>query len=217
MRRILHLGLSIVDYFQRDIVIHTPIISLKKVEPSIQFLERAFDFSAMLITSKSTVEFFLKPYKKYFNPSLKIFSIGEKTSFAIKEAGFSVFQQAKHFTQEGLMEVIEPFKDKDWNFLFPRSNLARKEILRFFESAGMKMTSIICYETVFNPSFELIDLSQFDAIFFSCPSSVKFFFEKYPEAIINKEIIAIGEITYREIVNLNYNYNNKVNVIYKCN
>ena len=208
MKNLLHVGLSGLDYFPEKKVHHHPIIQLIDVGLSSEILEELPFFDNIVITSKSTVEFFLKKYKKFIDPSVKIFSIGPQTSSSIEKEGFRVYKQAERFTQEGLIEVFRHLNLSSDRILFPRSDLARNTIDSYFKKLDLNYLSCICYQTIPNSNFPALKLENYDEIFFTSPSTVKYFFDKYPQIPCGLNIIVIGEITYDYLINYRVVLNN---------
>lgn len=213
MRKILHLGLERYPYFPNDEIIHQPILFTKPLAIAKKTLQSLKKCTAVILTSKEAVKHFLIPYGNCLNKEIKIISIGDKTTQQIIKAGYLVHYQAKDPTQEGIIDLLIKENLQIHFFLLIKSNLSRNKLDLFFTKNNLRFFPLISYETELNKKFEKIELSLIDAIFFTSPSCVKFFFEFYAEVPEHIQFIIMGPITMEALKKVNKKYLMNVEVI----
>jgi uroporphyrinogen-III synthase len=125
-----------------------------------------------------------------------------------------VTYQASNSTQEGMIELLKLVQLKNKKIILPRSNLARKVIDAYLIDQKIPFETIDCYRTQFNPQHVKSNLNEFDALLFTSPSTVKFFFDFYTEIQSFLLFLVIGDITYRELIK-SKNLKNKIEFINK--
>lgn len=76
--------------------------------------DKDLDFDAIIFTSSSTVNNFIKLYGKESLQSAKIFSIGEITSRTIREFGLKVYKESEKQTVSSLIKVIGESNIWEW-------------------------------------------------------------------------------------------------------
>ena len=214
MRKVLNLGLSSFYLSSSDHVVHNPIIAINSLPIDERVFENLEGNEIFVITSKSTVTQFLIPYKDKISLDSFMISIGSKTTEAILKSGYKVTYQASNSTQEGMIELLKLVQLKNKKIILPRSNLARKVIDAYLIDQKIPFETIDCYCTQFNPQHVKSNLNEFDALLFTSPSTVKFFFDFYTEIPSFLLFLVIGDITYRELIK-SKNLKNKIDFINK--
>ncbi len=213
MRKILHLGLTQTNYFPEDEVIHLPIIELKQNIFSSEVIDTFKMFDYVIVTSKSTVRFFVKPHQINLKRSVEYISIGEKTSDALKKMGVYPSYQATDSSQEGLVDLLDKLQIQNKKILLPRSNLGRNKVDQFLNEKKIPFLVIHPYETQLSKNFQKISLDHFHAIFFSSSSCIHFFFKVYLMIPSDITIIVMGKPTMNTLNGYNKQYLNKVELV----
>ncbi len=216
MRRILNLGLNQTGYFPHDQCFHKPILTVYPASITENWIYQLFTIEAYLVTSKTTVKLFLDRYRKQIHPKAIFISIGAQTSQSLIDYGFVPSGEAKESTQEGMIECLKQNRFFSRRlFAHPTSQLARQELKKFFKNQKISLFSFPCYQTMLNKKFEKEDLKDYDAIFFTSPSCVRFFFDFYPVIPNNLQFIAIGEITKQALIEKEKKFESRIELILK--
>jgi uroporphyrinogen-III synthase len=194
-QKILHLGISHKEAFLKDDVEFSPIIHLSEIPIDKSLYASFSQANYLIVTSKAVVSFFLKPFRNFINPKIKILAIGKSTKLAIEKENFSTFKVAKEATQEGMIELVSQLDLKDQLLLYPHSDLARKNLRDFLIKNKILHHSFSCYKTEKNPFFAKKDLQSFHGVYFTSPSCVRFFFETYECGYEHLICYCIGDVT----------------------
>ena len=213
MRRILHLGLTQGNYFPKDLVTHSPILELKPNYISAEIIDSLKEYDFVIVTSKATVNFFLKQHVINFKRSVQYISIGSETTKALQRQGLLTAYTSTNPSQEGLVDLLKTVDLNGKKFLLPRSNLARTYIDQFFKENQVCYRVIEVYETQLKKDFQKKSLEDFDALFFSSSSCVDFFFKFYCIIPNSLTIIAMGKPTLETLIKYNKEYLNRVELV----
>lgn len=168
-------------------MVHYPVIRTVFCGHVEKALEKWADFTHVIFTSQTAVEYWPGPWDK------KIVAIGLSTASALREKGCSPVI-APEATQEGVMQVIE-----EGYYLLPRSRRARSALTDFMKNKGIRFFVLDLYDTVFQKLEPVPDLSQFDEIIFSSPSTVEGFLRIFGKLPQDVQLTAIGPITKRAL------------------
>lgn len=180
-------------------------------------LENPENHSGIVFTSPRAVKAISNNYKSIsvskhqIWKSKKIFAIGETTATAIKnELDFENPIGANTFTAKNLAPVIiSETKEFDIPLLIPCGNQKREELPTLLVKENRDFRSIVCYETLPNPSLQndmrklLTEGKIPDFIIFFSPSGVKYslpIFKNVDIDVNNTNIIAIGPTTNQSLV-----------------
>lgn len=199
----LYLGIELpFAGFDKKNLIHKPIISV--LPKSRDEIAQAFQdiplYTHLIFTSKSAVRFFFQALPTFQIPLLylntKIFiAVGQATKSAIEAQGFNVHYTAKEETSEGVVTELQSMDKKLSYFFWPHSSGSRPIISNFLKENGYRYKDCVLYSTLPATQFEMPDLSLFDEIIFTSPSTVEAFFLHYPHFNEKKILTAIGPIT----------------------
>lgn len=182
------------------------IPTIKIVEKNLDILEEKFkDFSYdyLVFTSKNAVKIFFDNLIENHDirdiGKVKIAAIGEKTKKEIEKYNLKVDIVPRNFVGENLLVEMGKYVKKDDKIFFPHSNLSRKKIIDGLDNIGI-LDEIEIYDNI---KEEKLDQDfDFDEIIFTSSSCVNNFVEIYgKEALLNKKIYSIGQITTKTIEN----------------
>ena len=182
------------------------IPTIKIVEKNLDILEEKFkDFSYdyLVFTSKNAVKIFFDNLIENHDirdiGKVKIVAIGEKTKKEIEKYNLKVDIVPRNFVGENLLDEMGKYVKKDDKIFFPHSNLSRKKIIDGLDNIGI-LDEVEIYDNI---KEEKLDRDfDFDEIIFTSSSCVNNFVEIYgKEALNNKKIYSIGQITTKTIEN----------------
>lgn len=213
MKKILYLGLEVPPHLERDQktsneVTHCPLIQILPrafTDPSIKSAFAAFNsFTHLIFTSKSAVSIFFD-FARAFGIgheeiSLKTtIAIGQRTASKLEENRIQASLIATEETAEGLVKVLDPDALKTSHIFFPHSSLSRPVIGNWLKKHAIPHTACAIYDTVPNIPALLPDLTSFDEIVFTSPSTVDAFLKAYGSFPTGKTLSCIGPITERHL------------------
>jgi uroporphyrinogen-III synthase len=164
---------------------------------------KPLDYSAVIFTSKVAVDHFFRlmnEMRTEMPPETKYFCVGETTSKYLQK--YITIRKRKLFVGErkalDLWAYIE--KNAKEKFLFPCSNVHRRELPGMMKEKGIHITEAPIYQTVASDLSNLKDI-KFDMICFFSPSGIKSLFKNFPNFDQNNTRIAVfGPTTAKEAV-----------------
>ncbi|MEO0471000.1 MAG: uroporphyrinogen-III synthase, partial [Bacteroidota bacterium] len=129
------------------------------------------DFTGIIFTSKVAVDHFfrlLNEMRIEMPPETKYFCVSEATSKYLQK--YIVIRKRKLFVGNRRAMDLVPFvkKHKGEKFLFPCSNVHRRELPGFMLENGMDLTESVIYRTVESDLSDLADI-YYDMICFFSP------------------------------------------------
>lgn len=151
------------------------------------------DFTAVVFTSRNAVDHFFRICEemRYDVPvDLKYFCISESTALYLQK--YIQYRKRKIFfgkqTASDLAEVLK--KHNAEKFLYPCSDVATEDTMRFLEQNGYDFTKAVLFKTVVS---DLSDLAEvfYDVIGFFSPSSIQSLFVNFPDFKQNYTRIAV--------------------------
>jgi uroporphyrinogen-III synthase len=185
-----------VDF--RPFIEVSPIDSKEFKKQKINILE----FTAVIFNSRNAVDNFFRvcsELKLEMPPEMKYFCINEGTAFYLQK--YIVLRKRKVFhgknTETELLDVIKNHPNE--TFLFPCSDIRKKEIPEFLERHKIKFKESIMFHTI---TSDLSDLKNifYDVIVFFSPADVKSLFHNFPDFKQNNtRIAAFGLVTRKAI------------------
>ncbi len=206
MTRILYLGLDPTHYqAQKDgQITHWPIIRIVPrplTDPSIQHALAAFDnYSHVIFTSKSAVAI-LHDYLNRFGIPLESWAakmtlaVGQVTAKHLGGYGIKASIVSQEETAEGLLNELQQLPLKQAHLFWPHSAQARSVIRDFFIDQGIRYTACPLYDTETYVPGSLPNLSAFDEIVFTSPSTIKAFLEIFGQLPTHLLLTSIGPVT----------------------
>ena len=147
------------------------------------------------MTSKNSVN--ALKFNQILPASLQIYSIGESTSRAASEFGFTQIYTAKNAHGNDFAAEIAPLL-KGKKTLFLRARETASSVGEILRESGVNLTQIIAYENVFKPLNEEQKPPKNSAIIFTAPSAVRNFTRNFGWDESYKAV-AIGLTTAKEL------------------
>jgi len=190
MHRILYLGIDPSRYVYDGLLTHCPIIQTipavldeetKRMWPLI---------THVLFTSRSAVTHWPLPLAEKV-----VLSIGHSTSASLPSPSLI----APSATQEGVIALLEKMDLLNAFILWPRSSRSRSLLLEYFAEQKIHVHVFDLYTTCLRRPEVLPDLSLFDEIVFTSPSTVEAFLELYGSIPAGKKITPIGPVTAKTL------------------
>jgi len=160
---------------------HCPLIEIVP----LPFKEEEISASHILFTSKTAVKLF--PLSKK-----PVLAIGKGTAREAEKKGFFVEKVADEETQEGICSLLSMLPSL--SIFWPRSDKARTVLAQYCRAKKITLTECSIY-TVTEKKVVLPDLSSYDALFFTSPSTVEAFFALTPKIPPSIHLLSIGPVT----------------------
>ncbi|MEM6628608.1 MAG: uroporphyrinogen-III synthase [Bacteroidota bacterium] len=159
------------------------------------------DFPAIIFTSKVAVDHFfglLEEMRIELPPETKYFCVSEATSRYLQK--YITIRKRKLFVGERTAMDLAPFvkKHKKEKYLFPCSNVHRRELPNYMRENNIDVTESVIYETVASDLSDLENVN-YDMICFFSPSGIKSLYKNFPNFVQNNTRIAVfGPTTAKE-------------------
>ncbi|MDF2550508.1 MAG: putative porphobilinogen deaminase [Chlamydiales bacterium] len=184
--------------------VHYPVIRLEPVDGSCQALqqgmERLASFSHLLFTSKPAVHFFwqqcLKLNLSEAFQKKPCFAIGQATARALESLGCQTPLIAKEECLEGIIALFSTLNLTKASFFWPHSARSRTILVDFWRKEQISFYECCLYYTLLQKPYDL-DVSAFDRLIFTSPSTVDGFLALFKEFPIGCQLQAIGPVTGR--------------------
>ncbi|MBI5272495.1 MAG: uroporphyrinogen-III synthase [Chlamydiia bacterium] len=195
-KRVLYLG---IDPPEGRAVDHYPVIRTSKLESHELSIasDRWEEFSHVIFTSKNGVRY----WEKWKSAEGKIFiAIGEGTAGELRGRGIQPLV-ASDARQEGVIALLEGLCLEGASVLYLRSRRARP-LLAEYLARNINAVVVDLYDTVIQCPRMAPDLSLYEEIVFTSPSTVEGFlkiFGKLPEGI---RLTAIGAVTRAALMSI---------------
>jgi len=145
----------------------TPLIKI--VKNDIQ-QPKAQDFDWVVFTSRYGVRYYENDLK-----GVKVASVGPVTTAELLKRGITPDYESATQSAEGLLEFFS--QQPKSRILLPRSNKGLKALSEGLQSQGHEVTDLPVYRNIPNPDAKLPDLSEYDKVVFTSPSTVEAFKE----------------------------------------
>lgn len=160
------------------------------------------DFSSVVFTSRNAVDHFYRICEemRFDVPSeMKYFCLSENIALYLQK--YIQYRKRKIFfgkqTAADLAEVLK--KNASEKFLYPCSDMAAEEMLKFMQDNGYNITPAVLFRTVCSDLSDLADVF-YDVIAFFSPSSIQSLYKNFPSFIQNDtRIAAFGVSTQKAI------------------
>ncbi len=198
----LYLGLRVPPFLQGK-VFHAPLIEVVplQVDPSFLREERRDRYTHLLFTSQTAVSLFFS-YCAQENISLK--GLQEKEWIAVGPSTQKQLQMRNIlakvpnvYTQEGIQSL---FPGKRGAFvLWPRSFLAREDLLLFFEKEKILYEAPSLYTLKYKSFSEEIPWKEIEGVIFTSSSTVHAFFALNKQAPVSIPCFFQGEPTKKTV------------------
>jgi hydroxymethylbilane synthase len=185
-RNVLYLGLDPSQHVCWGKVTHYPII---RVVPRPFIAMDISSFTHIIFTSKTAVQLF-----NYSITNQTLISIGKVTAAHLEVKGIAAHYVAHEETQEGIVALLKDLDLTNSRLLLPRSARARSHLTDYLTERKVAHVVLDLYDTVV-ADVTLPDLSCFDEVVFTSPSTVEAFFEKVDLIPSQVRLRAIGPVT----------------------
>lgn len=198
--KVLYLGLDLplTNIPEGEIWIHHPLIEVIPRSPASVSFEivknHLDDYTHIIFTSKSAVKIF----KELISPKsifATIIAVGQSTADEIKKSGWPTPFTPRRETAEGIIELLNALDLSQAFVLWPHSSLSRPILYDYFVKKDIRFHHPVFYDTRTLFPEELVDLHDFDVVYFTSPSTVDAFFEVYGKPPLHLKLRAIGEVT----------------------
>lgn len=214
--KILYLGLNPPDELRYKEITHCPLIRIAPRPYSDKDITNALShikkYTHFIFTSKSAVNIFFD-YIKISNSvdclKDKIFlSVGSKTTQQLKKHGIKNVLTASEETAEGIILLLASLNLTSAFIFWPHSALSRPILTDWLNSNQFEdLTGLvkyhycacIFYDTVLNAPEVMPDLSKYDEIIFTSPSTVDAFCKLFGKLPHYKILSCIGSITQKHL------------------
>ncbi len=208
-KKILYTGLDPSRYKHEGTLVHCPFIAIQPCNVEKKEVVAAFSqfdrFTHVVFTSRSSASIWLgmcqeKSIGKEIWKEKTIIAIGRATKSLLEEKGLAPNYTACPETAEGMVEILKTLDLKEAHLFLPHSSLSRPLLRQFMKEQCITHTSCVLYETHFCCPQELPDLSMFDEIVFTSPSTVEAFCHCYGSFPNHARLTSIGPITAKKII-----------------
>lgn len=169
-----------------------------------KFRIRPDDFSAIIFTSKNSIDHFFRICEELrirMSQDTKYFCLSAAIANYLQK--FIVYRKRKVFAGKRTILDLKPALNKHKakeKFLLPCSNLGSKDVSSFLEENGFDWQDAMMYRTV---SADLSDLSDvtYDVLVFFSPLGIKSLYENFPDFKQNETRIAVyGRSTQQAVI-----------------
>lgn len=172
--KILFTGTDHQRYRHLGRIVPFPLLQFKKAaairKPDIEKID------GIIFTSPRAVKFFFEDIDPEGVRRKNIYAVGAVTAASLAELGVKPDITAFGNSSESLINAIDGEVVAGKRFFYPTSNLSANKIADIITRRGAIVHKVILYETVKNNQGRA-DLTDVDAVFFTSPSTVKFFKE----------------------------------------
>ena len=158
------------------------------------------NYNNVILTSRNAVDHFFRLCKdmRFSVPdSTKYFCLSEAVAFYLQK--YVVYRKRKIYVGKGKIRDLEGVlkKFEKETFLFPTSNMLKKDVPDFLSSINLKWTRAVLYRTVVSDLSDLRNV-YYDILVFFSPSGIESLFKNFPDFKQNKtRISAYGNSTIK--------------------
>ena len=200
--KILYTGTDLARYNDLGTIFWEPmikIVGIKKPNFDIVTLQ---NYNWLIFTSKFGVKYFFNYlHKNNFDSrslkDIKVISIGKVTSDALKKFGIISDYVSPNESSDSIIDYFCENGIKDQKILLPCSSLSRTNIKDNLKSLNNSVDMVTFYKNIKNIDTVKRDLTSFDGVIFTSPSTVRNFKQKYKNISQNIVIYAKDGITYQ--------------------
>lgn len=207
MKQILYTGLKVPNQYQNETasrVIHCPLIKIVPKAWDDPFIQEALhklpSYTHLIFTSQNGVSIFFD-YAQKQNISLKeiakkqCIAVGKKTADQLRSYGITRLLTAIEETAEGVITLLEQLDLKNAYLFWPHSARSRNLLLTWMQKRHLPHCACPFYDTITHKPTLLPDLSLYDEIIFTSPSTIDAFIEVFGRIPQGKQLTCIGPIT----------------------
>ncbi len=158
------------------------------------------NYDNIILTSRNAVDHFFRLCKemRYSVPNTtKYFCLSEAVAYYLQK--YVIYRKRKVYVGKGkigdLESVLKKFEKE--TFLFPTSDILKKDVPNFLDNLKLKWTRAILYRTVVSDLSDLRDV-YYDILVFFSPSGIESLFKNFPDFKQNEtRISAYGNSTIK--------------------
>ncbi len=174
---------------------HKGVVNLPQIEINFKKVDIDYkDYDALIFSSKNGVRAVDASIDKWRD--IPAYSIGSATSKEITRVGGNLVYEAKSsYGDDFAKEIILHLQDK--RVLFLRAKKIVSNIESILKEGGVKLDSIVVYETKCAKKID-IEFEEDSIFIFTSPSTVECFFKNY-EWKSSFRAVCIGEVTNRAL------------------
>ncbi|NQU94700.1 MAG: uroporphyrinogen-III C-methyltransferase [Candidatus Omnitrophica bacterium] len=205
-RKILFTGLSNHRPYEKGLIFHLPLIEIKPLKDYTKLDElirklKAFDW--IVFTSRyAALYFFERLFKLRLDTrkmgGIKVAAIGNSTAEKLKEFGVFPDLVPKDESSKGLLAELKKINLIKKNILLPRSDIADKGLTEGLKKEGATIFPCVAYKNTIPDNLPDLDITNFDEIMFTSPSTVRSFKKRYKKVPKAVKIRCIGRVTLKE-------------------
>lgn len=201
-KRILYTGLHLppsAAWGNNEQWIHCPLIAIKARDRNSTEISAAFAMlphcTHLIFTSKTAVDLFCSHLLPESYDHMQIFAVGQATAEKIRCHGLKEPFIAADETAEGVVALISCHLAVGNCFFWPHAAGAREVLPRFFRRHSISYYDCILYDTIALKPNPLPELTNFDVVYFTSPSTVEAFFFLFPSPPSHLLFRSLGPIT----------------------
>ncbi len=205
--RILFTGLDPDNFRILGRLIHWPVIEIKRNEAAYESLPEIFAklsegyFKYVVITSKVSAKLFLNALadadfdNRIFSHS-KIVVAGRGTAELLRENGINADFVPEQYGSKGILEKTAALESG--NVLVVQSATASEAMANSISQRLGDVTHLKLHQTAPMPHLPE-SLPQCDVVYFTCPSAVRAYYEKYGKGGFTNKVWCIGDVTQKQL------------------
>ena len=151
------------------------------------------DFKSFIFTSRNAIDHFFRMCEEMrvsINPEWKYFCTSEAVAFYLQK--FVPYRKRKIYPAKANITDLVPTlkKQRGEHFLMPTSDVLNPEVPAALESANIKWTRAVMYQTVASDLSDLSDV-KYDMLVFFSPSDIESLYKNFPKFKQNTTRIAV--------------------------
>lgn len=206
-KRWLFTGLHVSDFKEEGICVHSPMIAIEPLPMNPQIkaeLEAIGSYDRIVFTSRYAVQHFFDRLMELGLDArslslVKITSIGETTSKALRDKGILAPPELAEDSSHGLVQWFATQALAPERILIPRSALGLSVLPDGLTGLGHKVTALPVYNTVMPDNIIRHNLDEFDGVVFTSPSTVDNFIRFYGQVPQHLKVLTRGRETLKRV------------------
>lgn len=206
--KILYLGLDLERFPLKDQCIHYPIMGIRYFPREDARVQRVLDAypqsSHILLTSRSAAQALFSLIPEATKKNCQWIVVGKGTAAALGEISLERIHVAEDERAEGMLPLMEALLQPTHQVLWPHSALSRPVLRKFLQEAQIPFVAEPVYEPTPPLDLPALDFEEIESIYFTSPSTVKFFLELHGSIPPQLQIHAIGPVTGGYLQSLGY-------------
>ncbi|MCB1195184.1 uroporphyrinogen-III C-methyltransferase [bacterium] len=205
-KKIVFTGLSDERYFLSGSYFHIPMIQILPLQDYTELDNHICDirrYNWLVFASRYGVQYFFERlfalgYDARHLNDARIAAVGASTAGKLREFGICADLVPNRESSAGLLEAFQHVDLQGKTLFMPRSDLSDKGLEGGFIQHGARVTSCVAYRNVPAENLPPLDLSHFDEIILTSPSSVRSVVNTYKQIPKTVAVRCIGDVTRKE-------------------